>query len=59
VLRRCRAIDISPEVFDNERCAISAGTLVLMTVLMVVYLTLKFFRDGSIFPPHPAVFNQT
>jgi hypothetical protein len=24
-----------------------------------VYLTLKFFRDGSIFPPHPAVFNQT
>jgi hypothetical protein len=26
---------------------------------MVVYLTLKFFRDGSIFPPHPAVFNQT
>jgi hypothetical protein len=25
----------------------------------VVYLTLKFFRDGSIFPPHPAVFNQT
>jgi len=32
---------------------------VLMTVLMVVYLTLKFFRDGSILPPHPAAFNQT
>jgi hypothetical protein len=28
-------------------------------VLMVVYLTLKFFRDGSIFPPHPASINET
>jgi hypothetical protein len=24
----------------------------------VVYLTLKFFRDGSIFPPHPASINE-
>jgi hypothetical protein len=52
-------MDISLDVFDNERCAISAGMLVLMTVLMVVYLALKFFRDGSILPPCPAPGNKT
>jgi hypothetical protein len=26
---------------------------------MVVFLTLKFFRDGSILPPHPTAINQT
>jgi hypothetical protein len=52
-------MDISAEVFDNARCAISAGMLVLMTVLMVVYLTLKFFRDGSILPPRPAPGKKT